>query len=414
MRTAHAGLLAALFLTMAFGASAQDRLPWLRADGMDIVDASGKSVTLRGMNFGGSFVIELWQSAVNLSGKKADQIEIKDEKSFWESMQQRFGASKMQEIRRTWRTSWANEQDVARLAALGCNVVRIPFYHGLLEDEAHPGVIQPEGARLLENLLDACAKYRVYAVLDMHGAPGGQSGEDHTGEKGRDELFKSAEMQKRTAYLWTAIARRYRDRPEIAGYDLLNEPMGAPDAKSLYAVHDLLYKAVRSVDTKHIVIVEDGYKGFNTFPKPSDIGWQNVCYSVHFYQFGANSIRDHEKFIAETLPQIRKTQESLNVPVYIGEFSTISDRQGGAGAMAAYFKAFNDYRWSWTPWTYKQLDAYNGFGSIWGLYTNAARFNRPNLYTDSFETLLAKFHGYDTSNLFVQTDYRDAILAATK
>jgi len=36
-----------------------------------------------------------------------------------------------------------------------------------------------------------------------------------------------------TAELWAAIATHYRDRPEVAGYDLLNEPMGAPDNSTL-------------------------------------------------------------------------------------------------------------------------------------------------------------------------------------
>src|SRR5205814_7557477 len=134
----------------------------------------------------------------------------------------------------------------------------------------------------------------IYAILDMHGAPGGQSPEEHTGELGRNELFKSRPLQERTARLWTAIARRYRDRPEIAGYDLLNEPTGAPDDAALIALHDRLYRAIRSMGQRHLLIMEDGYKGWGALPDPRRQGWQNVAYSTHVYQFGATSPAAHE------------------------------------------------------------------------------------------------------------------------
>ena len=75
-------------------------------------------------------------------------------------------------------------------------------------------------------------------ILDLHGAPGRQSGDHHTGEAGVNRLFSDAAPVKQTAAVWAKIAARYRDHAEVAGYDLLNEPMGAPNSATLYVVMD--------------------------------------------------------------------------------------------------------------------------------------------------------------------------------
>lgn len=384
-------------------------LPWLQARGTDLVDAAGRPVMLRGFNAGGAFLVELWLAAFDLEGRDAGLPEVRDEKSLWDALEQRFGRAKMEKLRRAWRAAWFNEADVGRLARLGCNAVRIPFWYRLLEEDEHPGELLPEGTQALDRILAACEREGVYAILDLHGAPGGQSKEDHTGERDRNEFFGSPALQARTARLWAAVARRYHDHPEVAGYDLLNEPTGAPDPAALIGVHDALYRAVRAADPRHVVIVEDGYKGWDALPDPQRFGWQNVCYSIHHYRFDAKSAADHARAIAEDLPRWRQRQQERGVPLYIGEFSTITEAQGGGRAMADYFAAFQRSGWSWTAWTYKQIDAVDGRKSLWGLYTNTTPWDRPNPYRDSFETLTAKFRNYDTGRLTLQGGYGEAV-----
>src|SRR5436305_284457 len=177
-------LLVLAALALGVPAKSQQRaLPWLRADGLRLVDDRGRTVLLRGFNAGGAFVLERWMAAMDLDRTGTALPEIRDEKSFWEVLEQRFGPEKAKALRAEWRKAWFSEADVARLAALRCNVVRIPFWHGTLEDEARPGELLPEGTAALDRLLDACAQNGVYAILDMHGAPGGQSPEEHAGEQ---------------------------------------------------------------------------------------------------------------------------------------------------------------------------------------------------------------------------------------
>lgn len=198
----------------------------------------------------------------------------------------------------------------------------------------------------------------------------------------------------------------------MAGYDLLNEPMGAPDAAAVLAANDRLYKAVRTVDERHIVFAEDGYKGDAAFPpSPAARGWRNVVYSKHHYKWGAAGIDAHRKAIAEELPKWQAQQKKWGVPLYIGEFSTVEEKQGGIPALAEYFAAFNKYGWSWTPWTFKQIGGPTR-NNTWSPYSNDKPWDKPNPYTDSFEALMSKFAKYDTANLAPQEPYLAAFKAA--
>jgi len=69
----------------------------------------------------------------------------------------------------------------------------------------------------------------------------------------------------RTLKLWQAVAKRYKGKKAIAAFDLLNEPMGAADAKSMLTFQFQLFRAIRDIDPTRLVIVEDGYKGLEQF-----------------------------------------------------------------------------------------------------------------------------------------------------
>ena len=51
---------------------------------------------------------------------------------------------------------------------------------------------------------------------------------------------------------------------------------------------------------------------------------------------------------------------------------------------------------------------------MWGLYVNEKPWDRPQPYTDSFETLRKKFARYDTSSLTVKPDYLEAFRQAVR
>src|ERR1041384_4327820 len=169
------GVVLRVLCLFLFAAHAGTALPWLSTSGMNIVDDSGKTVLLRGVNAGGSCLGEPWMSALNLGSAPSGFPQIQDEVTLWQVLNQRFGPGQTQQLQHTWRNAWFGPSDISILASLGVNVVRIGFFYQLLQDDSNPGSLKPEGLALLNSLLDACAQYGVYAILDLHGAPGGQS-----------------------------------------------------------------------------------------------------------------------------------------------------------------------------------------------------------------------------------------------
>jgi len=123
------------------------------------------------------------------------------------------------------------------MAELGYNSVRIPLNWRVFM-EAEPGLLWKEdGFRLLDRCIDWCEEYKLYAFLDLHGAPGGQTGaniDDSVDNVPR--LFIDSDSWFKGIKLWERIAERYKDRWIVAGYDLLNEPI-APGTEGGYTTH---------------------------------------------------------------------------------------------------------------------------------------------------------------------------------
>src|SRR5207253_10042754 len=139
----------------------------------------------------------------------------------------------------------------------------------------------------------------------------------------------------------------------VLGFDLLNEPAGAPDPVTLHAAHNQLYQAIRPVAPDTVVIVEDGYKGVNTLPATSQYGWTNVMYSIHLYDFGGASPQAHVDSLNAQLPGILSVGNARNVPMYIGEFNL--EPNNAAGATAMYVKPMTNKGLSWGICTYQTV-----------------------------------------------------------
>ena len=142
------------------------------------------------------------------------------------------------------------------------------------------------------------------------------------------------------------------------------------------------------------------------------MGWTNIVYSFHGYFANATSPAPHQNYINNVLPVLKQRQIAINTPIWVGEFSTTNNLQGGAPMMTQYFNGLNQYGWSWTPWTFKKVDPTNGFQSIWGSYTNGTPWIQANPYTDTYPPCWRSFHCTVRRNPQVQADYQAVVKAA--
>jgi glucan 1,3-beta-glucosidase len=386
-------LLLALALLLAFvHAGVAGELSWLRAKGNVIVDEGGRRVVLRGVNLGGWLVEEMWMMPFETTPPPGSRFgEVTDHVTLWATIEKRFGPAETARVRTALRNAWLDEADIRRIRAAGLDSVRVPFLYDLIDE--------PDGFSWLDRLIGWAGRHGLYVVLDLHGAPGRQSSADHTGEAGVNRLFDDDAMVARAKEVWRRVARRYKDRPEVAAYDLLNEPMGAESNARLYEVQERLYRAIRAVDARHIVIIEDGFKGVRHMPAPRAMGWRNVVYSAHSYDFEAKCERDHYRHRKWFVSEIRAKQHQSPVPFYVGEFN--HEPHGVPATVASFTKLMERRGWSWALWTYKVVKKDGGGPkSLWGWFRNTTRFAEPlDPFRDSADELVRKTERLRTGRL---------------
>ena len=394
---------------------------FLKANGRDLRSDSGlgQVVTLRGVNLGSLFVDEPWMSPMNSAATPSDQWGVED------TLTQRFGAANKDTLINAWRDAWMGSIDYQYLAQRGMNCIRVPLWYGVFEDDA--GNPRADAFTRLDNIINTAWANGIYTIIDLHGAYGGQSGADSTasGRKQASPPFwnNDAIMNpsgnawdpyndciQRTENLWARIAQRYNGNPAVAAYDLLNEPVGAPNRWALMNVYNRLYSKIRIVDINHPIMMEGTWGGWDwdnsgvwryigwgwgVLQSPADRGWTNVIYSFHHYGSGRPAVDGTVNDFV--------THQSWNVPCHIGEFNTFGDNDAFIYAVDQF--NFNDI--SWNMWSYKAVRDYRppvtqtDNNDSWGMYNLApasALWNdRADLNNDSFETILAKWSSFVTS-----------------
>lgn len=102
-------------------------------------------------------------------------------------------------------------EDAKLLASLGLNCVRVPMNHRHFIDDGNPSVLKPDGFKLLDRIIDACASQGIYTVIDMHTFPGGQNHGWHCDSAINKPLFWDHKvLQDQMIDLWVEIAKYYK------------------------------------------------------------------------------------------------------------------------------------------------------------------------------------------------------------
>jgi len=222
-----------------------------------------------------------------------------------------------------FREEYIAEADIRAMAEHGFNSVRLPVnWRVVMEDE--PGIVWKEdGFRRIDRFIDLCEKYKLYVCLDLHGAPGGQTG--HNIDDSIDDiprLFTDTESDSRekTLALWCEFARRYRDRWIVGMYDLLNEPVrspqnGAPELdypvlrERLKQFYRDCIAEIRKIDGVHMISVESDFWASRAdfFEEKFD---GNMC--AHFHRYWCPP----RKFMYD---EFTAKRDEFDMTLYLGE-----------------------------------------------------------------------------------------------
>ncbi len=312
--------------------------PMVHQEGTLIVDGQGKPIKLRGVLLEGWL---MWNGTLWGAG-------FTSESTISKKLQELVGVDEANRFRENIYTNFITEKDIRLISEMGFNVVRVPFNHTILEDDARPYQYKESGWDRLDLLLSWCERHRVYVVLDLHSAPGGQSSIFVNDPDGSD-FYNSEDKIKRTVALWKSIASRYRGRKIIAGYDLLNEPQlpwFAP-AEKLVDIYVRITRGIREVDTEHMIILSGAGTSSNDLSMFKKVVDSNQAIAFHTYNlFGSDIDRDAHR-------QYAQIAKELNVPIWNGEIGAHT-----AEWVEAVIKMFEDpeYKVSgWIFWPWKRV-----------------------------------------------------------
>ena len=355
----------------------------LFSKGRGIYDANGKRVTLNGINIGNYLLQEGWLSVnsigvkYNADGSYAKINEDGVIEEYEETYQSEIDkallenpnltAEQIDELWEVYYDGFLTEKDFENIAEIGFNTIRLPMYYRNFYEGTDENLTLKNNAFLrIDCFLENCKKYGLYAILDMHGLPGGQNGYEHSGSRKTDFWDNETYIQK-MCELWKAIAARYStERADlydvIACYDLVNEPedekTNATETKQ-FAVQDRMYKAIREVDKEHIVSIS-GCWMFNKFPEPKKYGWENVIYQIHLYNWNTPTISNDVFYFVQDLTNVIA---AYDVPYFIGEFTFFDKSEEWEKWLGEYEKR----GWNWCVWTYKAVSP-GYWDNSWGLY----------------------------------------------
>ncbi|MHC4069629.1 MAG: cellulase family glycosylhydrolase [Planctomycetota bacterium] len=318
---------------------------FLRTEGWDIVDENGEKVFLRGVGLGNWLLPEGYMWKFGSEGDRPRKIE--------KIVSDLIGQEKAEKFWLDFRRYYITEADIKRIGEVGFNSVRPALNARRFLTEGEEAHYVDEGFELLDNLIKWCRKYDIYVIIDMHGAPGGQTGTNiDDSPRNEPELFMDVRNQERLINLWVKIAERYKDEEMVAAYDLLNEPLphrtGAAEKykDQLEPLYKRITEAIRQVDSRHMITLE-GADWSNDWSVFTEVFDDNVFYQFHYYCWDQP---DNLKSVSEFLAG----RERLGTPIWVGE----TGEKGNTiyWGTTQYFEA-NNIGWSFWPW--KKMDTKN-------------------------------------------------------
>lgn len=321
---------------------------FLKVQGQSIVDRDGKEIILRGMGLGGWMLQEGYMLRVRGIGQQQHVIKAK--------LTELVGEQKTNAFYEAWLANHTRKVDIDSTASWGFNSVRLAMHYNLftLSVDEEPVTGQntwlEKGFAMTDSLLAWCKTNKLYLILDLHAAPGGQGNDLNISDRdpSKPSLWQSEANQNKMIALWRKIAARYVNEEWIGAYDIINEPnwgfQSAADKNGcaeqlnepLKKLMVNVTQAIREIDKNHIIIVEGNCWG-NNYNNIFPLWDNNMVISFHKY-WNYNDKSSIQKFI-----DIREKQ---NAPVWLGESGENSNTWFRD---AIHLMETNKIGWAWWP-----------------------------------------------------------------
>ncbi len=230
----------------------------------------------------------------------------------------------------------------------------------------------------LDRLLPVCEELGILVLVDLHTPPGGRN------DASECRLFHEKRFQDKFLELWEKIARRYKGRKIVWGYDLVNEPVEGDVGEGLMdwsQLAEATAKKVRAIDPDHAIVIEPApWGGPEVISHFAPIDVPKVVYSVHMYlphKFTHQGVYDNptgleypgviqgvkwdKERVRLALKPALDFQRDYGVHMYIGEFSAIRWAPGESAFnyLRDVIEVMEEHGWDWAYHAFREWDGWS-------------------------------------------------------
>lgn len=314
---------------------------FVRVNGPDLVKPDGSKLYIVGTNLGN------W---LNPEGYMFGFQRMNSARLINELFCELVGPDKTSEFWQEFKDNYITKDDIDFIASTGANTIRLPFHYKLFTDEDYLGLTSAQdGFSRIDSVVEWSRANNLYVILDMHDAPGGQTGDNIDDSYGYPWLFESEKAQQQFCDIWKNIADYYKNEPAILGYELINEPIATyfDNQDELNSKLEPLYKravaAIREVDPHHIILIgaPQWNSNFSALHE-MDYGDDQIMFTCHRYGGDAT---------ADAISNFIAFRDASNRPMYMGELGHNTDKW-----QSDFVKVLKDNNIGYTFWPYKKRD----------------------------------------------------------
>ncbi len=305
-----------------------------------VITPDGKPFLIQGINLG---------NCLNPEGYMFLFKDVSSYRLIDQAFREMVGPDFTDQFWKAFKDNYITREDIAYIKQTGMNSIRLPFHYKSFTDEDYLGLkSNQDGFARIDSVIKWCKEEGLYVILDMHDAPGGQTGDNIDDSYGYPWLFESEESQQLFCEIWEKIANRYKDEPAILGYDLLNEPIAThfnnkeEINKHLVPVYKKGIESIRSVDKNHIILLGGAQWNSNFTMFDEKAIDSKMMYTCHRYWCDTlqTNLQDFVDF-----------RTKVNLPLYMGETGENTDEWVGA-----FRRLMERNNMGWHFWPYKKME----------------------------------------------------------
>ena len=168
-------------VTMIFSSQFLLAQKFVSVKGKDIIDPQGNKLILKGTNLGNWLVPEGYMFKFG---------EVSSPAAIDRVFKELVGPVETVKFWDKYLDAYITEEDIKYIKKSGANHIRLPFHYKMFTNEDYLNG-ENKGFIYLDRTIEWCAKAGLWVQLDMHCAPGGQTGDNIDDSYGYPFLFES-------------------------------------------------------------------------------------------------------------------------------------------------------------------------------------------------------------------------------